>query len=329
MLRYNEAEAIAKDIGALACRSKIEEIVDGICKEGYDNIFFIGVGGTLAYAWTMENIVKPASSIKIYVEHAADFNTMGNKNFGKKSVVIVESASGDTKEVVESVEKCHKAGAKVIGIIDKLGTPLAGSVDYLINSTGGGLYKWYAIMLRFMFNNGEFPAYDLFWSQMSNMPAALVEVVKKADEPAAEFAKKYCDEPFQYLIGAGNTWGVAYSYAMCLMEEMLWMKTKSITAGDFFHGCLEVVDRDTSVIVFCGEDGARAETDRVLAFVPRITRKLTVFDTADYDLPVNKEFRGLVSPMVMWAVCNRLTAHLEDELKHPSEIRRYYRQLKY
>ena len=49
-------------------------------------------------------------------------------------------------------------------------------------------------------------------------------------------------------------WGPTYSYAMCIMEEMQWMRTKSVTAGDFFHGTLEVIERDDTVLLFFGED---------------------------------------------------------------------------
>ena len=32
--------------GALALRPKIEEILDNVWDEGFDNIFFVGIGGT-------------------------------------------------------------------------------------------------------------------------------------------------------------------------------------------------------------------------------------------------------------------------------------------
>ena len=38
MLKFNEQAQIDSVNGALALRGKINEIVDGICKEGYTNI---------------------------------------------------------------------------------------------------------------------------------------------------------------------------------------------------------------------------------------------------------------------------------------------------
>ena len=37
---------------------KVESIVDQVCKEGYSNIFYIGIGGTVLYANQMMHISK-------------------------------------------------------------------------------------------------------------------------------------------------------------------------------------------------------------------------------------------------------------------------------
>ena len=135
-----------------------------------------------------------------------------------------------------------------------------------------------------MKNHGDFADYDKFMAELKTMPELLVDVKKKADAPADAYAKKHRDDAIQYLVGSGNLWGEAYCYAMCIMEEMQWMRTKSISGADFFHGTLEVIGRDDSVILFKGEDAARKLMDRVENFVNTICANVTVFDTADYEL---------------------------------------------
>lgn len=41
------------------------------------------------------------------------------------------------------------------------------------------------------------------------------------------------------FVGAGNTYGAAYEYAMCVLEEMQWIATKSIHAAEFSMGLLK------------------------------------------------------------------------------------------
>ena len=48
MLKFNEEKQIESVKGALKLRSDINKIVDNACEKGYDNICFIGIGGTWA-----------------------------------------------------------------------------------------------------------------------------------------------------------------------------------------------------------------------------------------------------------------------------------------
>lgn len=51
------------------------------------------------------------------------------------------------------------------------------------------------------------------------------------------------------FVGAGNTYGAAYEYAMCVLEEMQWIATKSIHAAEFFHGTIEMTDKSMSFVL--------------------------------------------------------------------------------
>lgn len=53
----------------------------------------------------------------------------------------------------------------------------------------------------------------------------------------------------------------------------------STSAANFFHGTLEVIERDIPVILIKGEDKTRPEMDRVEKFVNTVSAKVTVFDT--------------------------------------------------
>ena len=154
----------------------------------------------------------------------------------------------------------------------------------MISTVGGEYYFWYTVTLRFMANAGQFPKYDQFMKEIVNMPENVVNIYKKSDEKAKEFADKYCDSPLTYLVGSGNLEDWATCYGMCIMEEMQWMRTRPISAANFFHGTLEVIERDIPVILIKGEDKTRPEMDRVEKFVNTISANVTVFDTKDFEL---------------------------------------------
>ena len=92
----------------------------------------------------------------------------------------------------------------------------------------------------------------------------------------------------------------------------------------------EVIDRDTPVTVFVGEDSQRALSERVANFIPKICSNYNIIDTKDYELKgISEEFRGHLSHLLMRAITKRIDVHIERLNCHPMEIRRYYRQLEY
>lgn len=331
MLNFDEAKVRQDHQNGVDMIPEVEKVVDQICDEGYDNIFLFGIGGTLLYAGQIMHTAKQLGcSLPLYLENATDFLYEGNKKFTKNSVVVIASLSGNTIEVEAAVDKAHEVGARVIGYVEVPESPLAKKVDHLVTTVGGEYYWLYTVVLRFMKNAGEFDAYDKLTSQMKNLPDAVVQIYKDADEEMKNYAEKYCDEPITYLVGSGNLEDWAVCYGMCIMEEMQWMRTRPISAANFFHGTLEVIERDIPVILIKGEDKTRPEMDRVEKFVNRVSAKVTVFDTKKFALPgIDEEFRGVLSPIVMRSAFMRLNVHLEHCRRHPIDIRRYYKALKY
>ena len=331
MLNFDETRVYREHQNGVEIIGRTQEIVNGLADQGYSNVFFIGIGGTEFYARQMLHIVKQSGScLPLYVENAADYCVEGNPNLSKDSLVFFETISGDTKELTEAIGKVKEAGARVTGYVEKEDSPLYRLCDHTVVTVGGAYYYWYTVTLTLMNRRNEFPQYDKFFAEIRHMPASVVSIYKQADQKAKEYADRYCDEPLQYLVGSGNLEDWAHCYGMCIMEEMQWMRTRTVSAANFFHGTLEVIERDIPVILIKGEDVTRPLMDRVENFVHQISAKVTVFDSRDLVLEgISDEFRGLLAPLMMRSAFQRISAHLEHNRRHPLPIRRYYRRLDY
>lgn len=331
MLKFDKQKLVENMQGALELRAEINNFIDQIDKRGYSNVCWLGIGGTYASAMQANVHMQEKSAIDQFYENAAIYLTTGNKRITKDSLVVISSVSGNTEEVVEAVRKAKDAGATVLGFIDNKKAELAGMVDCVISYPTDEQLKFFMVGDRLMYLNGEFPEYDEFYKQMDEHFAKdIADVEEKSDQFAAEFAEKHHDDDIHYFVGAGNQWGATYSYAMCYWEEQHWLKTRAIEAPEFFHGMFEIVTRDTPVTVYVGEDSQRSLSERVANFLPQICGNYTIIDTKDYDLPgFDDKFRGTLSPFVFHAINNRIDAHIEHINRHPIDIRRYYRQLKY
>ena len=102
MLKFDEQKQIDSVNGALALRKKIEEIVDGFCRDGYKNICWLGIGGTYASCLQAQVHMKERSELDFFVENAAEYMTTGNKRIGEGTVVrsLDSPQGGYTAQVV-------------------------------------------------------------------------------------------------------------------------------------------------------------------------------------------------------------------------------------
>ncbi len=331
MLKFDETKQINHVNGALKLRKEIETIVDKIYHEGFDHIFYLGIGGTYASSMQVVTYLNAKSNLPAYVQHAAEYYTTGNKQLTEKSVVILSSVTGSTEEVVHAVKEIKKVGARIVGFVDKEDSPLATSCDYLISYPENEQLKFFMVADRLMFNHGEFDEYQQYYNELEeHLAVALVEVEKSADQFGLTFAENHRHDAMHYFIGAGSQWGAVYSYAMCYWEEQSWLRSKSIHAAEFLHGTLEIIDETTPVTLFIGEDEQRPLAERVANLLPKICGNYTIIDSKEYELAgISEKYRERLSHLIMHCVTQRIDAHVEHLNRHPMVIRRYYRQFDY
>ena len=130
--------------------------------------------------------------------------------------------------------------------------------------------------------------------------------------------------------GSGINWGEAYSYAMCILQEMQWIPAQSIHAGEFFHGAFETLTEDTNLLIFQGEDETRPLTERVIKFAGQYTRRAHLIDTKNYPLEgIAPERRGIYGPFILLAVLARYSDALAERRSHPLKTRRYMGKVPY
>jgi fructoselysine-6-phosphate deglycase len=337
MLKFDEQLFIKLlETEGLSYRADIESIVDAIAAKGYKNIFMIGAGGTIAMMYPYEYILKSNSTIDVHAVIAAELMVMNHRHLSKDSVCLFTSVSGTTKETVAAAKFCKEKGATTFALVAEPNTPLTEIVDHCI-VTGSEKHSFdtffmllYMIVFRFMYHNDECPQYEQFTREVALLPRAILEAVKVFEPKAEAFAVKHKDTDYHMLVGAGNLWGNTYSYAMCILEEMQWIRSKSIHAAEFFHGTLELVEENTSVILLKGEDETRPLIERVERFAEKVTNELTVIDTKDFKLEgISEEFRKHFAVSINWAVLSRISVYLERERNHPLTLRRYYRKMEY
>lgn len=336
MLEFNSEQYLKNGEKAYSCREAVEKIADQISKEGYKNVFFISSGGSYAVMLAMYTMWKKMSSVPTYIEVAGEVVLTGHKQLTKDSIVIVASKSGDTKETVQAVTYLNEKGIRTVCLLGKADTPLEKlSTHIMYNIIENGLefqyMQYYFFLFRLLYNQKEFDAYPKFADQLKHLTPALLEAKNKFDPIAEKYANAYKDETYQLWIGGGTLWGEIYLYTMCVLEEMQWMKTKAVSSAEFFHGTLEILEEDTCVVLVKGEDETRVLDERVENFIKKISKKVTIVDTKDYELKnIDDAFRPLLSQCIASTILvERLSGYLQKVRNHNLDLRRYYRVMDY
>lgn len=334
MLNFDEARYVGIQRGAAGLAVKIREALKEELDNGAENIFFAGAGGVNFLMQPAARLLQTKSTFPTFVDMAAELVNSGNANLGPKSIVVFPSVSGTTKEAIAALDYVRGKGARVLTLTAKAETPLAEQADinftnFCADDTSSENFYLQSLLiaLAIMDLRGEYDAYDEVVAELQKLPELLVEV-KRAFEPRAEaFALEIKDEQNHIMTGAGGVWYEAWYYGMCILEEMQWIWTRPVHASDFFHGTLELLEEDTSVILVKGEDEQRPLAERVERFAPTVTKKLRVFDTKEFELPgISDRVRALISPIVLAAAFERLSSHLEVVRDHPLTTRRYYKK---
>ncbi|MFB4276712.1 SIS domain-containing protein [Nonomuraea sp. MTCD27] len=333
MLGFDEPEFVSQVASAVALRPEIEELVDRLVDRGFDQLLLVGAGGTYAQMWPYEHLARRLSTLDVRAAIAAELIVSGDARLGERTVAVFTSVSGTTDDSVRAIEYCRSKGAYTIAFTGHADSPIAEKVDAaLVSKPKTWPFDMQLLLFtgRLLARRGEFDGYGKLADELAGLPGILVEVARQAEPVAAAFAEAHKDAGYHFLIGGGNLWGFTYLYSMCILEEMQWLRTTRVHSAEFFHGSLELLEEDTSVIVFQGEDETRPLTDRAEAFARRVSKDVTVFDTRDYPLTgISPEFRGLLAPLVLDTVMSRVSKHLERVREHSLDLRRYYRVMDY
>lgn len=337
MLNFDEDRFLKIQGGAVALRQRLDAVVSQCLASGAENIFFLGTGGAAILMQPAAQLLQHRSRFPAFIDMPAEMILTGSVHLTEKSIVVMPSLSGTTKESVALLARLKEIGSTVITLVGHADTPLGQGGDHVFvnfaeddTSCESFYLQSLFIALSILRHRNEITNYDEIAAELDRLPALLLEV-KRGYEPKAEaFARKLAASDYHIITGAGNVWPQAFYYGMCILEEMQWIRTRPVHASDFFHGTLELVDKDVSLILFKGEDALRPLAERIESFAPTYTDKLLVLDTATFELPgISKPVRALISPVLLATVLERISAHLEVLRNHPLTTRRYYKRVAY
>jgi fructoselysine 6-phosphate deglycase len=326
-LKPIDADTADKLRATVAERDAIASAISGVVGSGLRNVYFVGAGGSLICSFPAHYLLQQKASFPAFQLQSDELNCSTPALMGEGSLVVLASYTGTTKETVAAAKTAKATGATVIAVA-KAGSPLAEAVD----ASFTGKSDLFELLVAYALLEATDADLDTgaLDSALEALPDAVRHAVEQADDQLADIAEQFKDEPITYVLGSGPSYGWAYGFAMCFLQEMQWKHAAAFNSGEFFQGAFEMVDDDTAVLLWLGEDASRPMGERAKAFLDTYCKKARYVDVAELELPgIPQQLRADLSPIVVAALANRLSQHYEAVRGHDLETRRYMFKVEY
>lgn len=326
-LKPIDADTVEKLSATIAEREAIRSAVCDAVDKGLRNVYFVGAGGSIICSYPAHYLLQQKGTVPAFQVQSDELNTSVPALMGPGSLVVLASYTGTTKETVAAAKTAKATGATVIAAA-KAGSPLADAADTAFSGKSDLFELLVAYeVLAATGADLDVAAVD---QALDALPEAVRHAIEQAEPQLADIAEAFKDEPITYVLGSGPSYGWAYGLAMCFLQEMQWKHAAAFNSGEFFQGAFEMVDHDTAVLLWLGEDASRPMGERAKSFLDQYCKKARHVDVGDLELPgIPESVRGQVSPIVVGALANRLAQHYESVRGHDLETRRYMFKVEY
>lgn len=179
----------------------------------------------------------------------------------KRSAVLALSQSGETMDILEGVKKAKDKGAKIVALVNVVGSSLWRLADVRL-PIGAGPEKGVASTKAF---TGKLAHLILLsfamigkigkgQKMLAKAAKAAHEVLKSANvDKIMKLSKKLKNVEHIFVIGRGLSYPTALEAALKI-KEISYIHAEGLAAGELKHGPLALVTKGTPCIVFAPND---------------------------------------------------------------------------
>ena len=267
-----------------------------------DKIFMIGSGSSYNSALYGGYIINELSEIQPIVQNATEFIYFHLHKVRPGDTIIANSQSGKTQDVMRAVTKSRMKGAIIIGVINRLGTPLMYASNVYLH-IAAGIEVAVPATKTFI---GQLTTFARLAVELSNLPEnekkkleeefeKLPLLARKTMERCREVIDRYASKIYgfddAFVLGRGASFSIAAEGALKL-KEVAHIHAEGLDAGEFRHGTKTFVKLGYPIVFLIPQDlEAREDTYDLISEVGEFVDMLIITDESD---PFAEKFTGFV-----------------------------------
>lgn len=228
--------------------------------EGIKKICIIGCGSAYHVGCIAKYIFEKTLKIQTDVEIASEFRYK-DPLIDESVMVIAISQSGETADTLAAVKEAKSKGAKVLAIVNVVGSSIANEADIVVPTFAGpeiavATTKAYSTQLTVIYMLAIYMAeklgkissneYESFIKGLKALPQKAELVLKDLDK-IKKLAQDFCNCKNIFFIGRNVDYAVALEGAL-KAKEISYIHSEAYAAGELKHGTISLVEDGTFVV---------------------------------------------------------------------------------
>lgn len=234
--------------------------------ENIEKIFIIACGTAYHAGVIGKYIMERFTRIPVEVDLASEFRYR-DPIIGEKNLVIIISQSGETIDTLFALREAKNRGAKVISIVNVVGSSIARESDSVLYTWAGPeiavastkayntqLAALYLIALDFASKKGNIDekTYNRMVEGLKDIPSAIDTVLSNKEE-IQKFSSQHYNASSIFFIGRGLDYALSMEGSLKL-KEISYIHSEAYAGGELKHGTIALIEEGTLVVCSMTQD---------------------------------------------------------------------------
>ena len=226
----------------------------------YRRIVIVACGSAYHVGMIGKYVLEKLTRIPVEVDVASEFRYR-QPIVDDKVLVLIISQSGETAETLAALREAKRLGARVISIVNVVGSSIANDSDDVIYTWAGpeiavATTKAYSTQLAVIYLLAIYMAdllgtispqeYDDYLKELQALPGKAEETLKNK-EGIQYFASKYFNAKDIFFIGRNLDYAISLEGSLKL-KEISYIHSEAYAAGELKHGTISLIEDGTLVV---------------------------------------------------------------------------------
>jgi glutamine---fructose-6-phosphate transaminase (isomerizing) len=228
--------------------------------KGIEKIFIVACGTAFHAGMVGKYLIEKLVRIPVETDVASEFRYR-DPIISEKNLVIIISQSGETIDTLFALREAKKKGAKVLSIVNVVGSSIARESDYVLYTWAGPeiavastkayntqLSALTLIALDFAYKKDLMNDEELgaIIEDLKAVPAAIEKILSDR-EKIQKFAAEHYNAKSIFFIGRGLDYALSMEGSLKL-KEISYIHSEAYAGGELKHGTIALIEKGTLVI---------------------------------------------------------------------------------